>query len=296
VEMKSSRTVTAAWAGAVLTSCATIIPWRELSGGEPSWWPYVTLAGLLALLEATYMRADIRPLKMYVLYLLFVYVLGYGGGLRWGLVTWVKENAVWIDLMNELPPFLSEIALHLLRLVPMFIVLGTLLVEGRKLGNLYLKKGNLNAVAAPSRLIGTIKPEPWTKVGTIFTAVFCAGTLSFLILTTKLTWDSLPEAIGTLPTVVVIAALNAFNEEFTLRAAPLSMLESAVGREQALRVTTFFFGVGHYYGVPHGVVGVLLAGFLGWFLGKSMQETGGFMWAWLIHFLQDVKIFTFSLM
>ena len=55
-------------------------------------------------------------------------------------------------------------------------------------------------------------------------------------------------------------------------------------------------GEGHYYGVPYGVVGVLLAGFLGWFLGKSMQETGGFVWAWLIHFLQDVIIFTFLLM
>jgi len=68
--------------------------------------------------------------------------------------------------------------------------------------------------------------------------------------------------------------MNAFNEEFTLKAAPLSVLEPAVGRGQALCLTTYYFGVGHYYGVPYGIVGVLLAGFLGWFLGKSMQETG----------------------
>jgi len=69
-----------------------------------------------------------------------------------------------------------------------------------------------------------------------------------------------------------------------------------VGREQALWLTSFFFGVGHYYGVPYGVVGVLLAGFLGWFLGKNMVETGRVAWAWFIHFLQDVIIFTFLLM
>jgi ABC-type antimicrobial peptide transport system permease subunit len=45
--------------------------------------------------------------------------------------------------------------------------------------------------------------------------------------------------------------------------------------------------------VPSGILGVLLSSFLGWFLGKSMLETKGFTWAWLIHFLPDAFIFTF---
>jgi hypothetical protein len=28
-------------------------------------------------------------------------------------------------------------------------------------------------------------------------------------------------------------------------------------------------------------------------MGKSMVETGGFFWAWFIHFLQDVVVFFF---
>ena len=51
------------------------------------------------------------------------------------------------------------------------------------------------------------------------------------------------------------------------------------------------FGGGHYFGTPGGVTGVLLAGFLGWLLSKSIAETHGFGWAWLIHFVQDVVIF-----
>jgi uncharacterized protein len=35
-----------------------------------------------------------------------------------------------------------------------------------------------------------------------------------------------------------------------------------------------------------------LAGFLGWLLAKSIVETRGIFWAWFIHFLQDVIIFT----
>ena len=54
-----------------------------------------------------------------------------------------------------------------------------------------------------------------------------------------------------------------------------------------------YFGLIHFYGIPYGVVGVLLAGFLGWILAKSIQDTGGFFWAWFIHFWQDVWIFAF---
>jgi hypothetical protein len=69
-----------------------------------------------------------------------------------------------------------------------------------------------------------------------------------------------------------------------------------VGERQALLITTAFFGLGHFYGIPNGVLDVALSGFLGWFLGKSILETRGFFWGWLIHFLQDVIIFTFLAM
>lgn len=48
--------------------------------------------------------------------------------------------------------------------------------------------------------------------------------------------------------------------------------------------------------MPNGIPGVELASFLGWFLGKSLLETKGFFWAWTIHFVQDVFIFTFLAM
>ena len=54
-----------------------------------------------------------------------------------------------------------------------------------------------------------------------------------------------------------------------------------------------FFGIWHFYGVPYGVIGVVLATFLGWLLARSMQETRGLFWAWFVHFWQDVWIFMF---
>jgi len=105
--------------------------------------------------------------------------------------------------------------------------------------------------------------------------------------------DAFEKALPLIPAALLIALINAFNEEFTLRAAPLSTLWNTVGKQQALMITTVFFGLGHFYGVPSGIIGVLLSSFLGWFLGKSMLETKGFFWAWLIHFLPDAFIFTF---
>ena len=93
--------------------------------------------------------------------------------------------------------------------------------------------------------------------------------------------------------VLLAAALNAFNEEITYRASFLSVLEGPLGQRRALLLTAAYFGILHYYGIPYGAVGVVLAGLLDWILGKSMLETRGMFWAWFIHFWQDVWIFSF---
>jgi membrane protease YdiL (CAAX protease family) len=96
-----------------------------------------------------------------------------------------------------------------------------------------------------------------------------------------------------LPLIVMLAAMNAFSEELNYRAGLLASLHDVVGTRHALAMTAVVFGLAHYYGVPYGAIGVVMAGFLGWLLGKSMLETGGFVWAWFIHFWQDLLIFAF---
>lgn len=44
--------------------------------------------------------------------------------------------------------------------------------------------------------------------------------------------------------------------------------------------------------IHNGVIGILMAGVLGWLMMKSVMETQGIFWAWSIHFLQDVVIFS----
>ena len=104
---------------------------------------------------------------------------------------------------------------------------------------------------------------------------------------------SLIQALPLLPAVFLLAVMNSFSEEMNYRASQLAVLQGALSNRHALLLTAAYFGIGHYYGVPYGIIGVLMAGILGWLPGKSMVETKGFLWAWFIHFLQDVMIFSF---
>jgi hypothetical protein len=288
--------LTVAWIAMLLTSSLAVIVWREIGPGEPYWWPWVHTVGLFLILALTCSRTTLKPLRGFILILLTIYLLGFGGGWQWGLIPYIRANPTWAAWESQTPWALSAIATHLLRLTPALTILAFLLLMGRKRPDLFLVKGKIDAPVEPSKLLGMKKPESWTRTGTIFAVVFSVVTLVFLALNYRPSLSAIAQTLPLIPVALLIAATNAFNEEFTLRAAPLSELWSVVGKKQALMITAVFFGLGHYYGIPNGVLGVLLSSFLGWFLGKSLLETKGFFWAWLIHFLPDVFIFTFLAM
>jgi membrane protease YdiL (CAAX protease family) len=119
------------------------------------------------------------------------------------------------------------------------------------------------------------------------------GTLVFLLIGAGSALGQLQKAVLFLPFILLFALMNSLGEEVGYRANLLAALAPAFGKEDALLMSAALFGIQHYYGVPYGIAGILMAGILGWLLGKSMLETKGFAWAWLIHFTQDVLIFTF---
>jgi len=285
-----------AWAATLAASTLTLIPWRELLGGEPGWWWGATAIIVASLSASTLLVEGLRPVRGYLTIISLIFFLGFGGGWQMGLVPLIRGSKLWIDSVENASWVVSALTTHLLRLVIPLTILGYLLARSRSLRDIYLVKGEVSAMAEPSRIIGMNKPEPWTRIGSVFAVIFSAGMVAFTLLSARPSVDVLIRVLPLLPIAAVIAVMNGFNEEFTLRAAPLSELVTAVGKDQALLMTTVFFGLGHFYGVPPNLVGVALAGFLGWFLGKSILETRGFFWAWLIHFVQDVFVFTFLAM
>ena len=199
------------------------------------------------------------------------------------IAAWLRDPSFAVSMPAELG----------LNLVVTLAIIAALLVLKGDRRSFYLAKGDPSAPAAPVRWMGVSPGTTWRTLGPILSVCITLGTLAFLVLSGTPAVDDVARAAPFLPVVLLAAALNAFNEEMTYKASFLSVLVEPVGSRQALRMVAAYFGLAHFYGVPYGVIGVILAWFLGWILARSMLETRGMWWAWFIHFLQDVVIFGF---
>jgi len=91
-----------------------------------------------------------------------------------------------------------------------------------------------------------------------------------------------------------LALFNSFNETIITR---WTIVEGfSKNPKVAAIIGALIFGIPHYFGVPGGLPGSIMAGFLGWFLVRSIFDTKGIGWAIIIHFLQDVLIFSVLLL
>ena len=159
----------------------------------------------------------------------------------------------------------------------------------------YFRKGNLSADILPEPFMG-IQPktnENWIHLGRNFSIIISVVTA--IVIYFQLIGGngiSIGTMVSMLPFSIVFALSNSFVEESITRLGVVVVLKDAVKDRTIPFVSALLFGSVHYWGNPGGILGVLVAGFLGWFLTKSIIETKGIFWAWWIHFLQDVIIIT----
>jgi len=169
----------------------------------------------------------------------------------------------------------------------------TLIGSGITRRDLFLCKGNPAAPAEPIRILGIRRPVPWTWLGPAFILLFALALAPYLYLTVHPNFNVSDRIIRTLPWSLAVAILNAASEEFQFRSVLLAHLRGIFPKGEMVLLTAVFFGVGHYFGQPSGPLGVAMAGFAGWIWARSMIDTRGGVWAFLIHMAQDIVIFTF---
>ncbi len=250
---------------------------------------YSGIAALIVIagFALTYLWKAIRPLRQF--FGLFIVLTGA----QWLVHTRVDQLLNYPAWIND-PSFnIYMLAEQSLNLMVTLVVMAFLLVLKKAPAAFFLARGDTAAAVEPVKLLGIKAGERWNTLGRAFAVYLSLGTLAFLVIAGRPPLDIVVKALPFLPAVLLAAALNAFNEEMTYKASFLAVLEEVVGKHQALWLMAAYFGILHFYGVPYGVIGVLMAAFLGWFLGKSMLETRGLFWAWFLHFLQDVLIFAF---
>ena len=280
--------VSISWATMLLVSMLPNIIFQEVFSLTTNWLIWFKIGLLVIFTLVSLIWQPIRALRNYFIILLAIFLIEDG-------ISHVTALSFWQNWFGGINVSFSTnmFGIQLSRFIVAWLIIFVLALLRYKRKDFFLVKGQLDAPIRPVKWLGFPKPDPWTRFGGQFAIYISLGTLIFLILGGRPSPSTVVQMLPLLPAILLLAAMNAFNEEMTYRSSLLAPLEPVLGYKHSLGITAIFFGIGHFYGVPYGVLGVIMASFLGWLMGKAMLETRGFLWAWFIHFLQDVLIFSF---
>lgn len=179
----------------------------------------------------------------------------------------------------------------LLLLIALLSIFTTFLLNKENFAQ-YFSLGQISAVGEELHLFGIKQGDSWLKTGlslcftiSMITAVF----LYFQLKQINPSWAALQSGIFW---ILLFSLTNSFGEEMIYRLGIVSTLKGLIAPTTIFLISAILFGIPHFAGMPNGIIGATLAGLLGFILAKSMYETNGFFWAWTIHFIQDVLIFS----
>lgn len=275
----------------MLTLIASLVPdivVKETVGFLPTWCFLAKIVLLLAGALYLALSAKERHLAKYSALLAMIVGMQMAAALT-GISAWWQSLFAPDSFSGQ---FGGAILLKFLGIIP---IGGLLLLLYRLPTEVYLVKGDLSTKASRIGWLGIGEGKiGWGKLSIISAFLIAAGTLLLTLLT--VTGFSMPATLGRLPPllplIVLFALVNSFSEGVVYRNSVLGALKGSLPKDALVVVAAAFFGVAHYYGAPGGIIGVIMSGVLGWYMCRSMYETRGFLAAWVIHFLQDVVIFS----
>ena len=271
-----------AWAIVLLLTVPEIVL-RAFLQVDTSWMLGARIGLLAGSVAITFAWAFIRPLRgMLVIFLVIYLVEG------WFFLTAVPASQIYRDAFAR-DVNLAFFAERLLRLGAVVVMLLVLRLMGLSPPDFYLAVGDVKATAEPTGRWIPRQPESWTTFGRNYAIISVGLLLLFMIPALKPSLAGL--SIGLLLFAAICAAMNAFAEEFLYRSALIPQVLPRFGKSKTLLLVPVWFGLAHYFGVPSGLTGVLLAAVGGWFFTKSMIETRGMAWAWFLHFLADFTVY-----
>lgn len=286
MKTKSPTVQALAWGSMLLLSLLPNILFQELTGNTPEWLPLGKYILLTVLLWLTFFWEPARKLRS--LFMVFV-ALFLVEDLFSLLATW-KQWQLWFGGEGFA---LNSLGVQLRKVGAALVIILALLGFGFRRRAFFLRRGELDAPAAPMPLLGFKKGSHWMRLGPALAAYISIALLAVLWLVSRpnaAAWRSL---LPLLPAVLVLAAMHSFAGEITYRVALLAPSHRVLGGEQAIWLMAGYFGISHYYSVFTGPISALLYVLLGWVLGRAMLESKGLFWPWMIHMASDIVIFSF---
>lgn len=185
-----------------------------------------------------------------------------------------------------------QIKFQSLQLILAAVVLALTYLLNPKNFQTFFQPGNVNANISKIPWLGVTGQETWLEIALTLGFFITVATGVFMFLQLKKAGVDYRFLLFSLLWSIPFSVANAFSEEAIFRMGIVSPLFGVLSTSIVLLLSGVIFGAPHYFGQPSGVVGALMAGFLGWLLAMSLVETQGFLIAWAIHFAQDVVIIT----
>ncbi len=160
----------------------------------------------------------------------------------------------------------------------------------------FLKIGQLNVLADKEKWLGINGKSTWklNALQLLFFVSMATGVIMFLAV--KYTNSIHNFQWSFIPLILLFSFTNSLAEELIFRFGIVGGLINHHPKLTILILSSVLFGAPHYFGWPSGFSGVLMASILGYILCKATLETKGLSIAWVIHFVQDLIIFTALLM
>jgi uncharacterized protein len=157
---------------------------------------------------------------------------------------------------------------------------------------MFFRTGNIHANISKIKWLGVTGNETWLEIATSLGFFITLGTTIFMFFQLKKAGTDYRYFLFSLLWAIPFSMANAFSEEAIFRIGIISPLYGIFSVPIILLISGVVFGLPHYFGMPSGIIGAVMAGFLGWLLAMSLVETQGLFLAWAIHFVQDVVIIT----
>lgn len=254
-------------------------------------WSSVQFAGAHALIGLAMVVISAWKFRRFIkLYLILLSVnTAY---LLIGILASTPQYAAWFYSKTFFGQFGGSILLKLVAAVLVVIMLIVLFADRK---SVYLTMGNLNVKAERIGWLGIDEGKiSWGKLALISAVLISMGTfLGTVVTVTGFTFvRNLDSWLSLLPFIMLFALGNSLFEGIIYRNTIISSLLGILDKKDIVMLGALFFGIAHYFGAPGGPLGVAMSTALGWYLCQSMIETKGLLSSWLIHFFQDVVIFS----
>lgn len=198
--------------------------------------------------------------------------------------------AVEITLSNH--SFVNGLLKYQLFALSIALILLGITVQVSPESKLLLRVGDLNNLAIKEKWLGINGRSSWKSNAIQLALVISIATGIFMYISVKHSNNLSNFSWSFIPMVLLLAFTNSFSEEIIYRVAVNGNLQKLAAPITIFICSAILFGIPHYGGFPNGITGVFMAGVLGYILSKATHETQGIGIAWVIHFLQDVIIFT----